>query len=97
LEGVKDDPVVLLGAWHRTPSGIVASAVILKVSDMNDEGEVCTVDRGEQMMKALDAGGGVSRIADKCQLEITILGQAIRAECEAKEDRCEYSPREPTQ
>jgi hypothetical protein len=61
---------------------------------MNDECEIGTIDRGEQVPKTLDSCGRVSRIADKRELEGAILSLAVRAERETKEDYREC-PQEP--
>lgn len=47
MERILDDLVVLIGTWHGTLSGIVATTIVLEVADMNDKREIGTVDRGE--------------------------------------------------
>src|SRR6516165_1819216 len=96
LEGVVDEPVVLIRAWHRTRGGIVAPTVIFKVADMNDEREIGTVDRSKQVLKTLDPCRSVSRIADKPELEGAIVGLSVRAECEGTKGCGQHFTEEPT-
>src|SRR3954464_5225394 len=75
LKRVVDSTKTLIRTRHRTSGRVssVGSAVILKVADMNNKGEVRGVYRGEQAVKALDALRRVARVANQSKLEGPVL------------------------
>src|SRR5262245_2995440 len=78
LERIVDGLILRIGAGPRFWASIVAPGIGLSIADMNNEGEVGSVERGEHPLIFLLLNFRVGHVADEAELESTILSLCRR-------------------